>query len=38
VPIVDVAGWMESVVEPVGDKESRMKQWVKGTSEEMQMM
>jgi hypothetical protein len=28
---------MESVVEPVGDKESRVKQWEKGTSEEMQM-
>jgi len=28
---------MESVVEPVGGKESRMKQWEKGASEEMQM-
>jgi hypothetical protein len=28
---------MESVVEPVGDKESRMKQWEKEASAEMQM-
>jgi len=28
---------MESVVEPVGHKESKMKQWEKGACEEMQM-